>query len=185
MLDDETAEVGLVGRVGMTGLSIALGQSAAQQPAIIQVPGEAQCLAVTDLRNALESQPELTAAALRYAQATINTSTCLSACNELDATNERCARWLLMAYDRVNDDVILPTQEFLSQMFGVQRTGVNVAAAHCERSASFPSLAVTSPLVSVAAWNRPRASATTTSPSIAKRDGVFQKEDKLALRTSH
>jgi CRP-like cAMP-binding protein len=125
----ETAEVGLVGREGMTGLSIALGQSTAQQRAIVQVPGTAQCLAVSDFRSVLKTEPELKAAALRYAQATINMTTYLSACNALHATNERCARWLLMAHDRVNDDVILLTQEFLSQMLGVQRTGVNVAAS--------------------------------------------------------
>jgi hypothetical protein len=34
-----------------------------------------------------------------------------------------------MAHDRVENDVLLLTQEFLSQMLGVQRTGVNVAAA--------------------------------------------------------
>jgi CRP-like cAMP-binding protein len=129
MVAGETAEVGLVGREGMTGLSIALGQSTSQQRALVQVPGTGQCLAVSDLRRLLETEPELKAAALRYAQGTINTTTYLSACNALHVTNERCARWLLMAHDRVNEDVILLTQEFLSQMLGVQRTGVNVAAS--------------------------------------------------------
>ncbi|HEY1680412.1 MAG TPA: Crp/Fnr family transcriptional regulator [Candidatus Tumulicola sp.] len=128
MLDGSTAEVGLIGREGMTGLSIVLGQAAAQQRAIVQVPDSAQCLSVSDLRDLIEREPELKASMLRYAQATINTGTYLSACNSLHATNERCARWLLMAHDRVSDDVILLTQEFLSQMLGVQRTGVNVAA---------------------------------------------------------
>jgi hypothetical protein len=34
-----------------------------------------------------------------------------------------------MAHDRVNGDVLPLTQEFLSQMLGVRRTGVNIAAS--------------------------------------------------------
>ncbi|HEY1682900.1 MAG TPA: hypothetical protein VGF98_14735 [Candidatus Tumulicola sp.] len=91
MLDGATAEVGLVGREGMTDLSIVLGQSAAQQRAIVQVPDSAQCLPVSALGNLLEKEPALKASMLRYAQATINTGTYLAACNSLHPTSERGA----------------------------------------------------------------------------------------------
>ncbi|HEY3674703.1 MAG TPA: Crp/Fnr family transcriptional regulator [Candidatus Tumulicola sp.] len=128
MADGDTAEVGIVGREGMTGLSIVLGQSTAQHRTIVQLPDGAACMPVPDLRNALEKEPDLRSAMLRYAQATINASSYLSACNGLHMTNERCARWLLMGHDRVVGDVLPLTQEFLSQMLGVQRTAVNIAA---------------------------------------------------------
>jgi CRP-like cAMP-binding protein len=129
MSDGDTAEVGIIGREGMSGFVIALGQSASNQRAIVQVPNSAGSVAVAAFRAAMEEEPELKAFSLRYAQAVMMMGAQLSACNSLHTINERCARWLLMAHDRVPNDLILLTQEFLSQMLGVRRTGVTLAAS--------------------------------------------------------
>jgi CRP-like cAMP-binding protein len=39
----------------------------------------------------------------------------------------RMARWLLMASDRIDRDVLTLSHEFLSMMLGVRRPGVTVA----------------------------------------------------------
>jgi CRP-like cAMP-binding protein len=46
---------------------------------------------------------------------------------------ERLARWLLMAHDRVDGDELPLTHEFLSVMLGVQRSGVTIALQELER----------------------------------------------------
>ncbi len=136
MSNGDTAEIGIIGREGMTGLAIALGQASVNQRSIVQIPDSAICIPIQDFRAALEREPELKSAALRYAQAVLISSGRLIACNALHPTNERCARWLLMAHDRVGGNLLLLTQEFLGQMLGVRRASVALAAAELQ-SAGF------------------------------------------------
>ncbi|MGC2406837.1 MAG: Crp/Fnr family transcriptional regulator [Candidatus Cybelea sp.] len=132
MSNGDTAEVGIIGREGMTGLAIVLGQASVNQRSIVQIPDSAMCIPIEVFRAALESVPELKAFALRYAQAVLMASGRLSACNALHPTTERCARWLLMAHDRVDGGVLLLTQEFLGQMLGVRRASVALAEAELQ-----------------------------------------------------
>jgi len=50
------------------------------------------------------------------------------ACNSSHSIQERCARWLLETHDRAGSDSFELTQEFLSDMLGVRRPSVTVAA---------------------------------------------------------
>jgi CRP-like cAMP-binding protein len=136
MSDGKVSEVGIIGREGTTGLSVALGQSSANHRYIVQVPDSALALPAKAFRAAVEREPDLSAYLLRYAQATIVAVSQSGACNRLHPVNERCARWLLMAHDRVDGDVIALTQKFLSQMLGVRRAGVTVAASALQKSGS-------------------------------------------------
>lgn len=129
MSDGETAEVGFIGREGMTGVVLALGQSTANQRSVVQVPNGAYSLDADVFRDAVESITELKAYVLRYAQAILMMSAQISACNTLHPVNERCARWLLMAHDRVKGELIRLTQEFLGQMLGVWRGSITTAAS--------------------------------------------------------
>lgn len=129
MSDGRTAEVGIIGREGMTGLAIVLGQSSTNQRSIVQIPNGALSMPAATFRAVVEAEAQLKAFSLRYAQAVLMGALQLSACNSLHPTDERCARWLLMAHDRVGDNRLRLTQEFLSQMLGVRRASVAVAAS--------------------------------------------------------
>ena len=60
-------------------------------------------------------------------------STALS--NGTATLEERLARWLLMANDRLRGDEVPLTHEFLSLMLGVRRAGVTVALHYLEQRA--------------------------------------------------
>ena len=136
MADGKIFEIGIVGREGTTGLGVALGQSRADHRFIVQVPDSARVLSAQRFRAAVNAQPDLNAQVMRYAQATIFSIAQFGACSQMHSVNERCARWLLMAHDRVDGDKIGLTQEFLSHMLGVRRAGVTVAASSLQDAGS-------------------------------------------------
>jgi CRP-like cAMP-binding protein len=64
---------------------------------------------------------------LRYTRMLMSQITQTAACNTLHTVEERLARWLLMCRRRLESDRLPLTQEFLSNMLGVRRSGVTVA----------------------------------------------------------
>jgi CRP-like cAMP-binding protein len=54
-------------------------------------------------------------------------------CNRMHTVDQRLARWLLTSADRMESEELHLTHEFLSQMLGVQRSTVTVAAGDMQR----------------------------------------------------
>ncbi len=134
MLDGTDVEVTLVGRDGLYGVQVALGDDESSGSAMVQIPGPLFRIASARFRDALVADSALNERVLRYTQATLVTVAQCSGCNRLHPTNERCARWLLMAHDRVPADEMLLTHEYLATMLGVRRHGVSLAAAALEQA---------------------------------------------------
>jgi CRP-like cAMP-binding protein len=81
---------------------------------------------------------------LHYAHAYLLQTTATALANGRSKIEERLARWLLMADDRIDDDPLPLTHEFLSLMLGVRRSGVITALQALERNVSFPGRGETS-----------------------------------------
>ena len=64
---------------------------------------------------------------LKFVQAFGVQITHTAICNARSKMEVRLARWLLMAQDRIQGDILPLTHEFLSLMLGVRRPGVTVA----------------------------------------------------------
>ena len=73
------------------------------------------------------------ASLLRYAHRFLNQTTRTAVANGRSKIEERLARWLLMAHDRVRSPELPLTHEFLAMMLAVRRPGVTVAVQHLER----------------------------------------------------
>ncbi len=56
-----------------------------------------------------------------------------AACNRLHKIEERLARWLLMAQDRVNSEIVPITHDFLATMLGTDRSSVTIASGVLQR----------------------------------------------------
>ena len=123
-------EVALIGREGMTGLAVLMGTDRAPYDIFIQFAGEGFRIAVDNLRRVITKNPRLHNVFLRYGHAFIVQSAYTSLANARFRMDERLARWLLMAHDRVENDEMLLTHEFLALMLGARRPGVTVALNH-------------------------------------------------------
>jgi CRP-like cAMP-binding protein len=127
-------EVGMIGREGMIGTSVLLGNSGGMPYDIyMQVAGNGQQMPADRLREAVAKSPTLHQVLLRYVHAFIIQATQTALANGRGKIEERLARWLLMVHDRIDGDELTLTHEFLSIMLGVRRSGVTTALHELER----------------------------------------------------
>jgi len=120
-------EVGLIGREGMTGLPVVLGNHKTPHETYIQAAGHGQRLNATKLRKAMAASSSLQSLLLKFVQAFMVQTAQTAISNARAKLNERLARWILMADDRIDGSRLPLTHEFLSLMLGVRRAGVTEA----------------------------------------------------------
>lgn len=124
---DEPTEIGLIGREGVTGLAVILGDDRSPHSTYIQVAGHGQRIGVEPFRDALDKSAGLRNILFRYAHAFMVQTAQTAAANARGSIEERLARWLLMAHDRGDGDEIPLTHEFLAMMLGTRRPRVTEA----------------------------------------------------------
>ena len=118
---DTKVEVGLIGREGMTGLTIVLGNHRAPHETYMQAAGRGQCIKTPALRKAMQGL------LLKYVQVFMVQTAHTAVANARAKIEARLARWILMAHDRLDGTSLPLTHEFLSLMLGVRRAGVTEA----------------------------------------------------------
>ncbi len=132
--DGATIEITVVGRDGFFGLPLVLGDPLNSHLAEVQSSGPAWRIGGDAFARHVDAEPALRDACLRFAQSTLIATSQFAGCNRLHPMNERFARWLLMAHDRVPGDTLGLTQEYLATMLGVRRAGVSLASSQFERA---------------------------------------------------
>ena len=100
----------------------------------MQHRGSGQRIAASTLREAIEQSASLRHMLLRYGHAFLVQTAHTAMANGRSKIEERLARWLLMAHDRIERDELTLTHEFLAVMLGVRRPGVTVALNLLEKS---------------------------------------------------
>lgn len=114
-------EVGIIGREGMTGLALVLGHNHSSHETYIQAAGSAQRISAAHLRKAMDQSVRLHRSLLRCAHAFFVQTTQTALANGRSTLEERLARWLLMAQDRIGGTDVPLTHRFLAVMLGVHR----------------------------------------------------------------
>ena len=124
---NQSIELALIGREGMTGLSVILDTDRSTNETSMQCAGEGWRIATIDLRLAMERSPTLQKTFLHYAYALVTQMGFTALVNGRGKIHERLSRWLLMADDRTDGSILKLTHEGLSLMLGVRRAGITNA----------------------------------------------------------
>ena len=133
-LKGEQVEVGVTGREGFSGLPALLDQPQMSHSVIIQGSGEGLRIRSAIVRAEFLKGGMLQKLVHAFAYLQLVQITQSVLCNRMHEVEARLARWLLTSADRMESEYLHLTQEFLSQMLGVQRSTVTVAAGELQRN---------------------------------------------------
>ena len=122
-----SAEVALVGREGIVGLSALLGGWQSPMQVIVQVEGTAFRTTAAAVKAAGDRNGGARDLLNLYTEAYLIQIAQTAACNRLHHVDGRLARWLLSIHDRVGRDSFKLTQEFIAQMLGIRRPTVTTS----------------------------------------------------------
>ena len=132
--EHSTLEVGIVGNEGMAGISAFMGINQSSHRALVQGTGAAMKMKVTALHEEVGRMDMLHRVLQRYTYLLLTQVSQSAACNRFHTVDARLARWLLMTQDGLGSDQFQLTQEFMSNMLGVRREGVNKAAGALQKN---------------------------------------------------
>ena len=133
--DGGMVEVTTVGREGAVGVSAALDGATADAATIVQ--GETDvCYRMTAkaFRQEMARRGAFYQLLTRYTHAFVGVIMQSTACNAVHSIEQRLARWLLMARDRMGSDQFTLTQEFVAMMLGANRSTVTIVAGTSQKA---------------------------------------------------
>lgn len=133
MKDGGSVETGLWTRDGLAECMHIAGSDRVPTRCFMQIAGTALRMPFADLLREFETVESLRASILQSIQNQALILSQLVACNRLHEVEERLARWILMLQDRLQENVLAITQEFLAEMLGSRRTTVTMAAGALQR----------------------------------------------------
>ncbi len=128
MENGATAEIGVVGKDGILGVELFMGGQSTTNRAIVQSAGRAYRMRVKAMRSEFTLGGPFQRVLLRYTQALLAQISQTAVCNRLHTVEQQLCRWLLLSHDRLNSDKLIMTHDLISNMLGVRREGVTLAA---------------------------------------------------------
>lgn len=121
-------ESATIGPEGALGLMAAVSPRPSMSRAIVQTPCRAARISAAQLHEAWRKSPSVRQVIDNHTEALFGHAIQSVACNALHSVEARFCRWLLTCHDRISNNTVALTQEFLADMLGVQRTTVTAVA---------------------------------------------------------
>ncbi len=128
MEDGASAEIAVVGREGVVGVSLFMGGESTPSRAVVQSAGRAFRLRAQLMKDEFNRAGPVLHLLLRYTQALITQMAQTAVCNRHHSLDQQLCRWLLLSLDRLDGNELVMTQELIANMLGVRREGVTEGA---------------------------------------------------------
>jgi CRP-like cAMP-binding protein len=128
-----SAEISVVGKEGLIGISLFMGGETTPSRAIVQSAGYAFRLNGQTLKDEFHLNGEVQLLLLRYTQALITQMAQTAVCNRHHTVDQQLCRWLLLSLDCLTSNQLVMTQELIANMLGVRREGVTGSAGKLEK----------------------------------------------------
>jgi CRP-like cAMP-binding protein len=121
-------EMALIGKEGMLGATLLLGIDTVPIRAIVHSRGCAARISATKLKRQLRDSPMLRERLSHYLYMRVVELSLLAGCIRYHRIEQRLARALLLAHDRVAGESFYLTHGYLADMLGVRRSSITIAA---------------------------------------------------------
>jgi CRP-like cAMP-binding protein len=134
MENGATAEIAVVGREGLVGVSLYMGGESTPSRAVVQSAGHGFRMRADTLKHEFGRSSAVLHLLLRYTQALITQMAQTAVCNRHHALEQQLCRLLLFSLDRQDGGELLLTHELIAHRLGVRREGVTEAASRLQRA---------------------------------------------------
>lgn len=136
--DGSMVEAAAVGREGLVGLAATTDTDTPVSTASMAQSDVNVCyrMRAENFRHEMERCGPFNTIVTRYSQALMGFVMQSAACNASHSIEQRFARWLLAAQDRMDADEFLLTQEFIAMMLGASRSTVSEVAGEFQKAGS-------------------------------------------------
>lgn len=126
--EGQCAEVGVIGREGMTGMESLMGANYTLNENLVQHADGALRININAIKREFERGGALHDSLLNFTRLLMIQISQTALCNRLHTIEERLSRWLLLCHDRAETNKLQLTQEFLAIMLGTNRATVTISA---------------------------------------------------------
>ena len=135
LANGDTVEVATIGREGIIGVSASTAGYRETSLTVVQMETET-CVRMpaAAFRREMDRRGSFFEIVTSFSQALLGATMQLAACNAIHRIEQRLARWLLMAHDRVGADQFPLTQELVAMMLGAARPTVTIVAGTLQRA---------------------------------------------------